>query len=164
MARPRINDKDKRIAQINIRLTHDEEVRINQYAVASGISPANWIRKKVFTGKLPDLKLSPLDASIYQELRKIGVNLNQATHRLNQGDVPKNYLILQLELLTLLNKILKALLNDRQSISYADRRFSEVANSTKRSASCLVFPLTLPQKGITSRNPPPLQQKDKAPT
>ena len=115
MARPRVNDKDKRIAQINIRLTLDEEVRVNQYAVASGISPANWIREKVFTGKFPDLKLSPLDASIYQELRKIGVNLNQATHRLNQGDVPKNYLILQLELLTLLNKILKALLNDRQS-------------------------------------------------
>jgi hypothetical protein len=114
MSRPKVNEHDKRVVQINIRLTTDENNKVNEYATASGLSPANWIRYKVFTGKIPPVRLSPLDASIYQELKKIGVNLNQATHKLNQGDFPKELSMVQLELLLLLNKILKALLHDRQ--------------------------------------------------
>ncbi len=101
--------------QVNIRLTKGESDKANQYALACGLSPANLIRKKVFTGKFPAVKLSPIDASLYQELKKIGVNLNQATHKINQGDFPKDYLIRQLELLAILNKILKVLTDDRQS-------------------------------------------------
>ncbi len=101
--------------QVNIRLTNEETNKVNQWAAACGLSPANWIRKKVFTGKFPPVKLSPLDASIYQEMKRIGVNLNQVTHKINQGDLPKDYLVCQLELLLLLNKILKALIDDGQS-------------------------------------------------
>lgn len=114
MSRPKISKQDKRIVQVNIRLTTDENVKVNEYAKSSGLSPANWIREKVFTGKIPATKLSPLDASVYQELRKIGVNLNQATHKLNQGDFPSELRMIQLELMTLLNRILKAILHDRQ--------------------------------------------------
>jgi hypothetical protein len=114
MARPKLNDNDKRTEQVNIRLTNDENAKVNEYATASGLSPANWIRAKVFTGKFPTVKMSPLDASIYQELKRIGVNLNQATHKINQGDFPKDYSVLQLQLLALLNKILKALIHDGQ--------------------------------------------------
>jgi len=69
----------------------------------------------VFTGKFPAMKISPLEGDIYRELRRIGINLNQGTHRLNQGDVPKDYRILQTELLSLLNKIINLLIHDRQS-------------------------------------------------
>jgi hypothetical protein len=88
MSRPKINEKDKRVMQVNIRLTTEECNKVNGYATASGISPASWIRQKVFTGKNPPVRMSPLDASIYQELKRIGVNLNQAAHKLNQGDFP----------------------------------------------------------------------------
>jgi MobC-like protein len=114
MARPRISDIEKRVAQVNIRFTNDEKTKVNEYATASGLSPANWIRAKVFTGKFPTVKMSPLDVSIYQELKKIGVNLNQATHKINLGNFPKEYPVLQLQLQALLDKILKTLIDDRQ--------------------------------------------------
>jgi hypothetical protein len=114
MARPRINDSDKRVVQVNIRLTKEEIKKVNQYASTSGMSPANWIRYKVFVGKFPPVKLSPIDTALYQELKRIGVNLNQVTHKINQGDFPKEYLMRQLELTALLNRILKTLIDDRQ--------------------------------------------------
>lgn len=114
MSRPKVNEQDKRVVQVNIRLTTEESNKVNGYAMASGLSPANWIRCKVFAGKNLPVRMSPLDTSIYQELKKIGVNLNQATHKLNQGDFPKDFRVLQLELLILLNKVLKAILHDSQ--------------------------------------------------
>lgn len=115
MGRPRVNDTDRRIIQVNIRLTEAENTKVNEYAASTGLSPANWIRRKVFTGKFPPMKLSQLDGTIYNELHKIGVNLNQATRKLNQGEFPKIYLRLQLELIRLLNRILKVLLGDGNS-------------------------------------------------
>lgn len=114
MSRPKVDEKDKRIVQVNIRLTTTEASTVNEHAKSSGISPANWIRVKVFTGKFPTVKASPLDAAVYYELKKVGVNLNQAAHKLNQGEFPKDFHILQLELVALLNTILKQLLHDRQ--------------------------------------------------
>ena len=114
MSRPKVNKQDQRVVQVNIRLTTEESNKVNGYATASGLSPANWIRYKVFTGKNPPVRMSPLDTSMYQELKKIGVNLNQATHKLNQGDFPKDFRVLQLELLILLNRVLKAILHDSQ--------------------------------------------------
>ena len=114
MSRPKISEKDRRVVQVNIRLTEEEYNKVNGYARASGLSPANWIRYKVFTGKNPPVRMSPLDASVYQELRRIGVNLNQATHKLNLGDFPRDYRLLQLELFALLNRILKIMLHDGQ--------------------------------------------------
>lgn len=114
MARPPVNSNEKRIHQVNIRLTDDENEKANQYATASGISPANWIRKKVFTGKFPTIKLSPIDAALYMELKKIGVNLNQVTHRINQGDFPNEYQALLLNLTSMIDKILKVMTDDRQ--------------------------------------------------
>lgn len=115
MARPKVNDSERRLIQINIRLTTDENHRVQEFAAASGLSPANWIRTRIFTGKFPAPKLSPLDASIYRELKRIGVNLNQVTHKINAGEFPKEYLPQILELNRLLNKIINLVIHDRQS-------------------------------------------------
>jgi hypothetical protein len=114
MSRPKINEQDKRVVQVNIRLTTEENSKVNSYAAASALSPANWIRYKIFTGKNPSIRMSPLDASIYQELKRIGVNLNQVAHKLNQGEFPGELKEVQLELILLLNKVLKTMLHDRQ--------------------------------------------------
>ena len=114
MRRPKVNEQDKRVVQVNIRLTTEESNKVNGYATASGISPACWIRQKAFTGKNPPVRMSPMDASIYQELKRIGVNLNQATHKLNQGEFPQDLPVLQLQLIALLSKILKAIIDDSQ--------------------------------------------------
>lgn len=114
MSRPRVNENERRLVQVNIRLTAEESTKVDEYATSSGLSPANWIRHKIFTGKNPPARLSSLETSIYHELKRIGVNLNQATHKLNQGDFPIDLRTIQLELLTLLKQILKALLYDGQ--------------------------------------------------
>lgn len=115
MARPKVNDSERRLIQVNIRLTTDENHKVQEFASACGLSPANWIRTKIFTGKFPAPKLSPLDASIYRELKRIGVNLNQVTRKINVGEFPKEYLPYLLELNRLLNKIVNLLTHDRQS-------------------------------------------------
>jgi len=115
MGRPKIDDSEKRLVQVNIRLTTDENNKVNEFASACGLSPANWIRAKIFTGKFPIVKMSPLDTSLYLELKKIGVNLNQVTHKINAGEFPKEYLERQLELANMLKKIINLLTHDRQS-------------------------------------------------
>jgi hypothetical protein len=50
---------------------------------SAGLSPANWIRVKVFSGRFSAEKNSPIEAALYLELRKIGVNLNQAVKLVN---------------------------------------------------------------------------------
>ena len=112
MGRPRVDDQDKRIVQVNIRLTEDEYKKASQYAEASHLSPANWIRYKVFNGKFPPMKTSPIDAKVFYELNKMGVNLNQITHKINQGEVPKEYLLFTLQVRTKLTEVLKLLSND----------------------------------------------------
>ncbi|WP_439647547.1 plasmid mobilization protein [Chryseolinea lacunae] len=112
MSRPKVNDIDKRIFQVNIRLTETEHAKAVAHAQASGMTPANWIRRIVFTGKFPPLKLSPVEAALYRELKRIGVNLNQITHRINLREFPKEYLAQQVELKEALDYILKALTSD----------------------------------------------------
>jgi hypothetical protein len=114
MGRPRVDDQSKRVVQVNIRLTEGEYKKANEYAEASRLSPANWIRHKVFTGKFPSMKISPLDSKIYYELRKMGVNLNQITHKINQGELPPEYLLFTFRVTDLLDKILKILSDDRK--------------------------------------------------
>lgn len=85
MARPPLKDEDKRLIQVNIRLTQSESERVCGLAEASALTPANWIRQKVFTGRFPEVKVSPMTAAVYRELHRIGVNLNQAVKQMNAG-------------------------------------------------------------------------------
>lgn len=115
MGRPRVNNQNKRVVQVNIRLTEDEYKKVSQYAEASHLSPANWIRHKVFIGKFPPMKTSPIDAKVFYELNKMGVNLNQITHKINQGEIPKEYLPFTLQVRARLTDLLKQLSNDGKS-------------------------------------------------
>ncbi len=115
MGRPRVGDQNKRVVQVNIRLTEEEHKKVTQYSQASGLSPANWMRRKVFTGKFPPVKLSPLEASMYSELRSMGVNLNQVAHKINQGDDYKIHLNFLLDMGIVIKQMLRQLTNDRQS-------------------------------------------------
>ena len=111
MGRPALREEEKRVVQVNIRLTVLESNKACTYAQASGLTPANWIRQKAFTGKFPIIKLSPLQADIYRELHKIGVNLNQAVKLVHSGKLPVDLLSVLTELLNLQKELLKLLLN-----------------------------------------------------
>jgi len=110
MGRPALQEEDKRIIQVNIRFTKDENDIIGNYAEASGMTPANWIRQKAFTGRFPVIKLSPVNASLYRELHKVGVNLNQAVKQLHAGKLSPAYLSILLGLMKTQKDILNCLL------------------------------------------------------
>ncbi|WP_345954042.1 plasmid mobilization relaxosome protein MobC [Mucilaginibacter sp. PAMB04168] len=111
MARPALQEEQRRQVQVNIRLTLEENLKVITYAEASGLTPANWIRQKVFTGRFPPLKQSPIEAALYRELHRIGVNLNQAVRQVNSHQlaaIPEPVLT---ELLTIQREIIKRLLS-----------------------------------------------------
>jgi len=110
MGRPALEEDDKRVIQVNIRLTNDEYSKACNYAEASGLSPANWIRQKVFTGRFPPIKISPVNASLYRELHKIGVNLNQSVKQVHGGRLSPAYLPVLEALLKLQRDIFNCLL------------------------------------------------------
>ncbi|WP_432329929.1 plasmid mobilization protein [Mucilaginibacter sp. P25] len=96
--------------QVNIRLTKDENDTVLNYAEASGMTPANWIRQKAFTGRFPNIKLSPVNAALYRELQKVGVNLNQAVKQLHAGKLSPAYLSILLGLMKTQKDILNCLM------------------------------------------------------
>jgi hypothetical protein len=117
MARPKKNDTEKRVNQLNIRLTKEETAKITGWAKASGQDTAAWCRQRLLTGKFPPPKIALIDADTYKELRKIGVNINQAVHKLNLLGENSDYLTESYHLLAWVKKIGNALLNpthDRQ--------------------------------------------------
>src|SRR4051812_46704599 len=110
MGRPALEEEQKRVIQVNIRLTVPENKKVEAYAESAGLSPANWIRQKVFTGRFPPVKNSPIEAALYRELHKIGVNLNQAVKQVNSlraREIPQQILN---DLLTIQKEIIKRLL------------------------------------------------------
>jgi hypothetical protein len=115
MARPVLSEDKKRVVQVNIRLTQCEGDKINTFAESAGLSPANWIRYKIFTGKFPQAKASPLDATIFRELQRIGININQIAHKLNSGEFPSELRPVVNDLSALLKYIVKLLVHDRGS-------------------------------------------------
>ncbi len=112
MARKNLDEKDKRVVQVNIRLTRDEFEKVSGYAYASDLTAANWIRRKVFSGRFPAIKLSPIETATLQELRRIGVNLSQAMHKIHQGELPGYFLRTLLDLKTTSDQIINRLVDD----------------------------------------------------
>jgi hypothetical protein len=115
MARPKVKEEEKRIVQVNIRLTKIEHEKVCDLARSCCLSPANLIRQKMFSGKFPELKQSPIEADLYRELHRIGVNLNQATHRINRQEMPGDYLTILTHLSLMVKKAIKILLDDGRS-------------------------------------------------
>ncbi|MCQ6958610.1 plasmid mobilization protein [Mucilaginibacter aquariorum] len=110
MGRPALQEEDKRIIQVNIRLTKEENDIVCHYAEASAMTPANWIRQKAFTGRFPAIKLSPVNAELYRELHRIGVNLNQAVRQVHAGKISPAFSTILLALLKTQKDILNCLL------------------------------------------------------
>lgn len=110
MGRPALREEDKRIIRVNIRLTKEENDMVCNYAQASAMTPANWIRQKAFTGRFPAIKLSPVNAALYRELHKIGVNLNQAVKQLNAGKLSPAFVTILSALIKTQKDILNCLM------------------------------------------------------
>lgn len=83
MARPRKPPADLHSETIRFTATPAEYVRIHQNAAAAGLNPSDYVRKRVLTGKTVVHDTRSLDPALYDQLRRIGVNLNQAVRFLH---------------------------------------------------------------------------------
>jgi hypothetical protein len=84
MPRPKKNDDDRRTETLAFRLTPAERLRIEQAAVAAGRSASEYARELTLTGRVVMQQRLALDPASFDQLRRIGVNLNQLARLANQ--------------------------------------------------------------------------------
>lgn len=83
MARPRKATEDLFSETVSFTLRPADLVAVRQRAAAAGLSLSEYIRSLLLNGKVVMRKSQALDHETYDQLRRIGVNLNQAVYRLH---------------------------------------------------------------------------------
>ena len=88
MARPTKAPHEKRSASLPpVRVTQAELHSLQEQAEAVRLSPSEFIRQRVLSGRITPPR-SPAQASLIAELNRVGVNLNQIARQLNRGRSP----------------------------------------------------------------------------
>jgi hypothetical protein len=113
MARPTIDQHERRNIRFTFRLNLREEEMLTQLMSYTEKSAAEVIRDIVFRERLLKPKIPALDQKTYGELKRIGINLNQIAKKLNaNARAPETEKTIK-ELKGILNRILQKLLHDR---------------------------------------------------
>jgi hypothetical protein len=113
MARPTIDQQEKRSIRFTFRLNQREEEMLIQLMAYAEKSGADVIRDIVFRDRLLKPKIPALDQKTYGELKRIGNNLNQVARKLNANARAAETEKTIKELKDILNQILSKLLHDR---------------------------------------------------
>ena len=89
MARPKKQPAERRTVSLSCRLTMAERLLIETAAAQAGLSLCEYVRRQVLKGKVSIQQNRALDHSTFDQLRRIGVNLNQLTRLAHQtGEIP----------------------------------------------------------------------------
>lgn len=89
MARPKKQPAERRTISLSCRVTAQERLRIETAAGHAGISPSEYMRRQALMGRVIVRERRVIDHATFDQLRRIGVNLNQLTRLANQaGEVP----------------------------------------------------------------------------
>ncbi|MEZ0081480.1 plasmid mobilization protein [Bradyrhizobium japonicum] len=83
MARPRKGTGDQLSEMLRCRLKPAEYLRVRQAAQQANMSVSDYMRRMLLTGTVTVKKTKDLDPATFDQLRRIGVNLNQAVHKLH---------------------------------------------------------------------------------
>jgi hypothetical protein len=74
---------------LRCRLRPAEYLRIRQAAQRANMSVSDYTRRMLLTGTVVIRKTRTLDPEVFDQLRRIGINLNQAVHKLHAtGMIP----------------------------------------------------------------------------
>lgn len=76
-----------RSAVVPIRFSEDERKSLFEQAKSFGVSLSEFVRRAALKRRMPPLPPPQLNRDIYQELSRIGNNLNQVTRKINEGAV-----------------------------------------------------------------------------
>ena len=116
MARPKKSYKSLKLLQINIRVTLEEQILLEEFSKLYGVNVVEFIRIKALKKQLPKHMMSGINRELLIELSRIGNNINQLTKRVNQNNPNLNGLKDELYYLSeSLNQIKKQLLNDSKA-------------------------------------------------
>lgn len=83
MARPK--SLTPRTRQVSLSLTAEEAETLERRADAAGKRPAVYVREQLLDGEAKGTAVLPakFDALVYEQVRRIGVNLNQIARQMN---------------------------------------------------------------------------------
>ena len=112
MGRPKKKIEEIKLFQINLRVTLNEQIQLEESAKSHGLNVVEFIRRRALHKQLPKFSMSGLERDLLIELSRIGNNINQMSKKVNQGN--PNLKGLEEELLNLnkkLNEIKNQLLN-----------------------------------------------------
>lgn len=89
MGRPKKQPAERRTVSLSCRVTPQERLRIDTAAAHAGLSASEYIRRQALRGRVIVQEKRMLDHAAFDQLRRIGVNLNQLTRLAHQaGKVP----------------------------------------------------------------------------
>jgi hypothetical protein len=89
MARPKKNPGELKAEFLAFRLTPSERLQIEEAARDAGMSAAAYARMLTLSRRVTVRQHSTLDPAVFDQLRRIGVNLNQLTRLANAtGTIP----------------------------------------------------------------------------
>lgn len=89
MARPPKGPDDQRSEIVRCRMRPAEYLRIRQAAQRANLSLSDYARSMLLTGQVTIRQMQSLDPAAFDQLRRIGINLNQAVHKLHAtGAIP----------------------------------------------------------------------------
>ena len=83
MARPRKPAHDLRSETVKFTVKPSEYLRIQQAAAAAGESLSDYARSMILKGRVVVQQTRAVDHALFDQVRRIGVNLNQAVRKLN---------------------------------------------------------------------------------
>lgn len=108
MARPTKDDATKLSHSLpSVRCTETEKQFITNNAQKAGITVTEYIRRMALKGKIV-IKESNTNLEAVQQIRKLGINLNQQTRKLNAtGVMPIELKVLWVKLDQVLDQLLK---------------------------------------------------------
>jgi hypothetical protein len=127
MARPRKEPDYRSSETLAIRLTPAERIRVEHAALAARLNASEYARAQVLGGRVVVRQYRTLDHAVFDELRRIGVNLNQLTRLAHQRQrLPAGLA----EVFATLDRILVRELEDNAGLVAHDRPDGEAAASS----------------------------------
>ncbi len=90
MARPKKQPTERKSSPMSIRFSVSERMLIEQYARDAGLGSASeYVRRQALHGKVVIHQSQSLDPATFDQLRRLGVNLNQLARIANaEGEIP----------------------------------------------------------------------------
>ena len=87
MARPRLDDEERREQTVGVRVTAAEAAELRERAQAARLSMGAYLRRRALGQRVRIAAELRLGAAELRELNRIGVNLNQMARALNSRAV-----------------------------------------------------------------------------